>query len=386
VGSYKQIVSNGSGKFVAVGDSGVSVSSDGRNWERKGSLKALEAVAFGDGKFVAVGGSKITASADGETWSEYTSESNYDFTSVAYGKNKFVVGGKNPGAGLVGQSAVILTSGNGAEWSEEELTGWTTVYYPVSLCFGGGKFLAAVGSSSSSPANRMLKVSDSEVPGKFWSNVDAEQLPDGYRMVSVAFSDNQFVAVGRKQTDEAVVLNSGDAASWQAKPVQETVKGVRSATYAKNFYIAAADSGNIYAYINNTWVLQYKATRRNLYTIYSSGNAVIAAGADGALLYSEAVPVSVRYASAPRGSASPAVAAMSLERAGGASTVTLSFTPDRAGTIAVYSLNGKLLYRARLGIGERSARLPGRALPNGSVIVRYSGGGKAVSQRFQFVR
>jgi hypothetical protein len=401
VGAYRQVVSDGSNVFVAVGDSGIAVSSNGgKSWDSKAIATGLTGVAYGAGKFVAVGNKgAIFSSPDGKEWTNHSGDAGEteNFTSVAFGGSgadaAFIAGGWAPPPGTAGTNptansiGIIYTSANGTEWSgiaPNDMTGvGASGMYVAALCFGGGKFLAAVGTGG-----KLKHSSPGSYLGKFWSAVNLAEA-EGYTIKSVTYANDRFIAVGAKGTDTAVILYSENVESgWAATSGLRGIRGVKSATYAKNTHIAVADSGNIYAYLNNTWILQPKATTRDLSAIYASGNAIVAAGAGRAILYSESQPVSVRYAANRRGAASPAAAAMSLERSRGAATVTLSFTPNKAGTISVYSLNGRQIYKARLGAGERSARLPERAMSSGSVVVKYSGDGgdRAVTQRFQIVR
>jgi len=390
VTSYKQIVFGG-GKFVAVGDSGVSVSANGKDWERKTGAKNLTGVTYGANRFVAVGDSGVViSSADGNTWTDHSQNTGGElFTSVAFGGTTFIAGGRTQG--VAAQSKVVVyTSTDGQAWTNYESNdlsgGWSQGQYIASLCFGNEKFIAAVMGVGATKTLRECGATGREV-GKYWSNVsDLPGEADGYLLGSAVYTDNKFVVLGTKITGEAVVLNSADAVSWQAFPISsEEIKWVRSATYAKGANIIVADSGNIYAYLENRWIQQGKATNRHLSTIYSGNNVILAAGVNGAMLYSEAPPTSIRHTPAPRGAAS-SKGVMSLERSRRAPAVTLSFTPNGAGTIAVYSLSGKRLYKARLSAGERSVRLPERIMSSGSLIVRYSGDGRVLNQRFQFVR
>jgi len=379
VTSYKQIAYSGS-KFVAVGDSGVSVSSDGKSWERKGDAKGLNGVAFGGGKFVAVGdGGVIIYSADGDTWTPGEGVDNSSIlTSVAFGGGKFVVGGKTSG-----NFAVITVSTDGQHWNSQDVEiAWGVGKFPVSLCFGKDKFLAAVMGTKS------MKTCEAAGALQYWDDVGLPNEADEYSIVSTVYANEKFVATGTKRTGEAIVLNSADGDSWQAISVPSNIKGLKSATYAKGTNIAVGDSGNIYAVFGGEWKLQGKATNRDLSAIFSvPGKAIVlAAGAKGAMLYTEAEPTSVKHAAAPRAAASSKTGLMRVNRFGRTPVVTLSFTPNSAGAIAVYSLSGRQLYKTRLVAGERNVSLPERAISNGSVIVRYSGGGRVVNQRFQFVR
>jgi hypothetical protein len=389
VTSYKQITF-GNNKYAAVGDSGVSVSSDGLKWERKsGTPKNLTGVAFGANKFVAVSSDGVitTSTADGETWIDYNA-GDAVFTSVAFGGTTFIAGGRT--SGTPAQSKVVVyTSTDGENWKGSDvsdLSGWATSgEYIASLCSGDGVFLAAVGG-----ATKALKVCDAagtgDKVGKYWSNVDLPGDADGYNLVSAVYVNNKFVVLGTKATGEAVIINSAKAETgWTGISISD-IKGLKAATFAKNTFFAAGDSGGIYAQINGAWYLQPRATNRNLSAIYSGNNIILAAGAGGAMLYSDTEPTSVKHASAPRAAVSSNSGVMRLSRFGRTSVVTLSFTPKSAGAVAVYSLGGRQLYKTRLGAGERSVSLPERAMASGSVIVRYSGDGRAVSQRFQIIR
>jgi len=349
-------------------------------------------VTFGAGNFAAVSDKgNIIISADGETWT-VAKETGDSLTSVAFGGAAFIAGGK-----LAGQNKVVVhASTDGENWKgySDDMTGnWGDGEYITSLCFGGDKFLAAVAvGRSSTAALRVCPVGGADI-GKYWSGMqDLPSAAAGYKMISAVYADNKFVVTGNSPTGESVVLNSADAESWTAVPIPSDIKGVRSATFANiggvGANIAVGDFGNIYAYMNNSsWVPQGRATNRNLSTIYSGNGVILAAGAKGAMLFSDAPPTSVRHASAPRAATSSKGGLMSLSRAGRTSAVTLSFAPDKAGSLAVYSLSGRQLYKTRLGAGERSVRLPERAVSNGSVIVRYSGeGGRNVSQRFQILK
>ena len=380
--SYKQIVYGGS-VYVAVGDSGVSVSRDGRDWAGKGGGRGLQGVAYGAGRFVAVGDSgAIFSSADGEQWSDH-SRPGFMFTSVAFGADAFIAGGRTE----IGKY-IIFVSTDGQNWVEESPTGWSATYYPATLCYGNGKFFAGGGSVSGS-SNGVLKYAEhsagDRTPGKFWTDA---QLPDeakSYRITSITYANNdRFVALGTTTIGTGVVLSSTDGVSWNVMPAPSRAK---SATYGKGYYLVAADSGNIYESQNGqTWAPHRKATNRNLNTIFFGNDIALAAGASGAMLYLPGDRISVRHT--PASGRSPRHArGMSMDNARKSPVVTLSFTPDRPGTIAVYSLTGRQLYKKRVAAGERAVSLPpGRITSNGSVIVKYTGAGRTESKRFQMVQ
>jgi hypothetical protein len=126
-------VTYGAGKFVAVGDEGVIVtSSDGRTWNEpvSGSASNLLGVTFGGSQFAAVGaGGTILTSTDGTTWTSRTSSVPADLQAVAFGNGVFVA---------VGWSLTILTSTDGVTWTEAY--SGTGVWQDVA--FTGSEFVA----------------------------------------------------------------------------------------------------------------------------------------------------------------------------------------------------------------------------------------------------
>jgi hypothetical protein len=385
--SYKEIVSGG-GKYVAVGDSGASFSADGRDWSRgtasEGKFAGLQRVAFGAGKFVAAGDSgALFVSTDGAAWENASRNNQMMFTGVAFGNDMFVVVGYM--GTTTNATACVITYEEATGWKEatniNSPSGWPSMY-PISIGFGSGIFLA--GSSSG--------VLRSSINGIYWSNETPPAAPPGtsYRYRSITYVNDRFVAVGATSGgDNFTIIMSSNGTTWATIPAPRDM-AVRAVTFAKSYYyIAVGDSGKIMASPNGQeWSTQSLATNKNLQTIYTAdGNTILAGGADGALLYSTDNPISVRYAQNHR-VASVRSFRMSLEKTGKTLLVSLSFTPKTAGTIAVYSLTGKQLYRKNIIAGERRVPLSGRAASasSGSVIVKYTGDGGTVVQRFQITK
>jgi hypothetical protein len=383
----KNIVYGGS-RFVAVGDSGVSVSTDGKDWVRKSMAgRKLLSVTYGAGKFVAVGDSgAVFTSTDGETWADHSiTVRNVTLMSVVFGKDLFItVGIKTTSGSVLG----VYTSSDGQTWIEKasgiDIFGWTATSYPTTICFGNNKFVAAGNNTGT------LKESSNGID---WSNLTLPGTANSYRIESVVYSEDRFVALGVQggvnqinATQPTIVLSSTDGTNWTALPTLSPA-GVKYATFAKGSYVLAADSGNVYASANGqNWVRQQKATNRNLQTIYFGNDIILAAGIGGAMLYSSEPPnpISVRHAASRPASKNYG---MSIKNSQKAATVTLSFTPDKPGIIAVYSLTGKQIYKKHVNTGERTIYLPSRIISNRSVIVKYTGGdGKSVARRFQTVK
>jgi hypothetical protein len=164
----------GNGLFVAVGDAGGTIltSVDGMKWTSRnsGTVASLRAVAYGSGRFVAVGDSgTILSSTDGTNWASASTLVTKTLWGVAYGNGRFVA----VGASLSGGVAVILPDSGG--WGEVDLgRNW-----PQGIAFGAGQFVA-VGASGiiSSP------------DGASW----IERLRQGGE--AVAYGGGRFVVVG----------------------------------------------------------------------------------------------------------------------------------------------------------------------------------------------
>src|SRR5206468_2036651 len=81
--------SYGTGRFVAIGSSGIIFSSpDGQNWteQASGFGKGFGGIAFGQNMFVAVGDAgAVFESSDGQSWSNVASGVTYELNDVVFG-------------------------------------------------------------------------------------------------------------------------------------------------------------------------------------------------------------------------------------------------------------------------------------------------------------
>ena len=106
----------GNGKFVAVGDCGVVVSSnDGDDWITLNNVTTvqLNGIAWAVSNFVVVGEQgTILTSPDGNFWIRRKSGTKESLSGVAYGNGVFVA---------VGDNSTILTSADGIEWVPQSI-------------------------------------------------------------------------------------------------------------------------------------------------------------------------------------------------------------------------------------------------------------------------
>jgi hypothetical protein len=383
--TYRAIASGG-GKFVAVGDQGAAVSTDGRSWQLKTEtgMTGLTSVTYGAGAFIAVGGSGIIfKSTDGDTWTRVGNNiaaPGDSLMSVAFGvlgiENTFVAVGRNGQSELTALRIIRVSTDAGENWSDFS-GAWAGGEFPNTISFGNGQFVINCRQQAG-------RVRTSVAPRTTWTT---QQIEGASWIESIVYSGEVFTAFDGTSAFTSTTANDG---SWTAISGGQLPASTKKVIAAKGYYIAVASGSGVMASMpmsGGTWSNLPRATNRELNTIYFDGNDVLlAAGVDGAMLYSTENPVSIRH-NITRTSRSTSTYNMRLETGRGAPVISLSFAPERAGTIAVYSLTGRQLYRTNVGANQRSIQLPRRAIPSGSVIVRYIGGdGITVSQRFQVVR
>lgn len=207
----------GGGRFVAVGEDGVTLTSaDGESWTLRTAAKVLTSlldVAFVDGRFYGLGSTgEIALSADGSAWTTQTPHPGLVLTGIAHGAGRTVIVGEGA------DGAVILTSSAG---------GWNTVTRGLSRCtalraaaFGNGRFVALgdhdtilVSADAASWTAIPVVIG---VGGGGGEPVDAMERAHGLseQLRGVAFGDGRFVAVG----DRGSILTSGDGEIWTPQP------------------------------------------------------------------------------------------------------------------------------------------------------------------------
>ena len=144
-----QAVTYGKGRYVAVGDRGVVLTSTDRvNWVQRffpiedtlpdTTPGQLRAIIYANNQFVAVGRSYrsnvIITSADGANWVKRFSsiQPNWDhlLTGIAYGNGQFVA---------VGENSAIVTSTDGVNWVQRAPGVRGTIQR---IGYGDGKFVA----------------------------------------------------------------------------------------------------------------------------------------------------------------------------------------------------------------------------------------------------
>ncbi len=224
-------VAYGNRKFVALSstDAGTEeiMSTNGTSWTPvPGPVGQWTAITFGAGLFVAVSSQgQIDISSDGVHWTQAWRHSNYDLTSIAFGRGHFV-------AGDVGLGALII-SATGSRWSRYLLpmTGlqWSGVAY------GNGNFIALGG-----PGTTYIATS---VFGFVWS-LHSDPLVGNIR--AATFGCGDFVAIGPTTGTTASFLSSPTGINWSTTTVStSTTSSWTAVAYGAHRFVAVDNSGDI---------------------------------------------------------------------------------------------------------------------------------------------
>jgi len=198
--AFNDVVCNGSGRMVAVGDNGVvRISNDhGATWTRKDSDVAvdLDAVTWTGSQFVAVGGVSdetclVLKSTGGDCWLSTCLAGKPMLHAVAAGNPTLVAGGERE---------LLVHSEDLVAWN-----GTTNHYSPINDVVWTGDQFVAVGDSGT------VKTSPD---GETWTS-RSTGLAGNMHLKSVAWSDSLLTAVGRdRNTGKPLVLVSADGISW----------------------------------------------------------------------------------------------------------------------------------------------------------------------------
>jgi len=139
-------IAYGNNMFVAGGSRGkMAYSTDGTTWTAVtdstfDNYSDISAIAYGNNMFVAVSGGQMAISSDGIIWTKVTDTPGYAINCIAYGNNKFIVGGD------LGKTSY---STDGTNWTTVTTTAfnYTSGGYTVTgdlnaIAYGNNKFVA----------------------------------------------------------------------------------------------------------------------------------------------------------------------------------------------------------------------------------------------------
>jgi photosystem II stability/assembly factor-like uncharacterized protein len=243
----------GDGKLVVVGrgDGLLLLSEDGspKNLKEQNSSTYLPlfGVAFGGGRFVAVGDNGvIISSPDGKTWTLHHqnlwcwggSGCYSAFYDVAYGAGRFVT---------VSTKGEVMVSGDGFNWVEAGvvyLRGHDDSIYNFrvySLLHDGRRFVA-FGEPWFAPEESV--VVGYSLDGVSWRT---QNLPFIMRVAKAVYAKGKYVVVG----DEGKVLFSEGGANWTMRKL-DTESDLVGVAYGAGVFVALSSDGTVFRSENGT--------------------------------------------------------------------------------------------------------------------------------------
>jgi photosystem II stability/assembly factor-like uncharacterized protein len=260
-GKQKELfgIAYGNGKIVVVGSSNECLISEdgGETWERQqntgtGSLKKI---TYAKNKFVAVGDSGIFISTDGASWTKKMSGT---MNGVIYSDEKdlFVVCGFGYGA----------KSTDGETW--ESVASLPSCY---GICYGNGQFVA-VGYYSSQGIQTVIEVSSD---GTTWESVTNSL---GVVLNSVIWHKTKYIMSG----NNGVIVTTEDMETWNTQAIESLENiALRQLISYSNTIVVVGNGGTIAKSEDATeWEIETSGTTLNLTDIIYAQGKYVAIGQD----------------------------------------------------------------------------------------------------------
>ena len=211
-------ITYGNGKFVAVGDPGVIITSpDGTTWTPRvsGTSNPLRGITYGNGLYVATGSAgTILTSPDGISWTTRNAQASTLLSGAAFGNGKFVV---------VGGSGTVRFSTDGVTWQSGVVP---TVSSLQGVSYGGGQFIA-VGASGA-----IIRSAD----GQTWSLASSGPASHDY-LFGASYLNGTYAAVGASGT----IFTSADADTWTRQTIFTAYTRLRGITNNGKQFVAIGD-------------------------------------------------------------------------------------------------------------------------------------------------
>ena len=224
----------------------------------------LNAVAFGAGRFVAVGDKGvIISSLDGTDWVKETSPVSLTLEDVVFGNELFVA---------VGRNQLVVTSPDGQQWTQQN---HTLGGGPLNLLHDGTRFVMIM-------AGGAMGLSTNGVQ---WFPLPS--VPVTSDVGSIAYGNGVYVEVGYKKTGVPPnVFSSSNLQQWtpRAAGVPDTLVGVG---YGLGFFVATGMNGALITSPDGVeWTPRTSHTTGFIWDVASDGRSLVAASQWGRILTS----------------------------------------------------------------------------------------------------
>lgn len=279
-------VAYGGGQFAGVGARGLIYrSANGIDWTAAvpASRMDLAGLVEGNGRFVAAGPSGILTSPDGAAWTERLAAG---VTAIAYGNGTFVAMGQQ-----------TFRSFDGNTWSAQPFTGFS----PNAILYGNGRFIAlgqkvavsldgATWNTMAGPGERLVagaygngRFAAFSEAGTLFTSADGFAWDRGINMAvspaGIAYGSGRFVFMGGGGS----VFMSADGVAW----AMQTRLGapINGLTYAGGQFMAMGDAGVVFTSPDGaTWTRRSTGVTGVLRAAAYGRDRLVAVGTGGAIL------------------------------------------------------------------------------------------------------
>lgn len=224
----------GADKFVAITNTDTYMySSDGLSWSAATAPKAstLEDAIYADGVFIGVDSYLVRRSEDGVNWTDVSVNSSA-VGHIVYGNGVFVVLPRFFGSSY---KTSYYSTDKGLTWLEA--TGLATNVIWQAVAYGAGKFVAV---------NNQGGIAYS-TDGQTWQSSDSVAPFDVYYLV---YGNGKFVAAGNYSTDLAY---SEDGLTWTTCEINAELD-IEKLLFLNDMFFALVNDGYYYSYDGVNWV------------------------------------------------------------------------------------------------------------------------------------
>ena len=210
----------------------------------------LLSIAWSGTKYAAVGGDDLgnvfiatTTQNQGTTdWTQQTADYNGCLFGIVWGSTQFVAVGIDTSSGPFNSTALILTSPDGAAWTQQ-----AAGVYPANnfsgIAWNGTDQFVAVGRKGSPTYGSLILTSPD---GVTWTEQAAGIVAYG-QFNAVTWTGTQYIAVGYDGT-YSLIYTSPDGVTWAQQAPGQYNYQLTSVTYnGTNQYVAVGSDGNLSA-------------------------------------------------------------------------------------------------------------------------------------------
>lgn len=279
-------------RFVATGAGGtVLTSPDGAAWTTvtTGTTSHFGKTAFNGTRYVTADFSGILHSTNLTAWTAVAGTAFDRWSGVAYGNGRFV-------ATLTSTLRGVRTSTDGVTWTAD-ISIPNTGGGSIGIHFGAGVFVIPSSGGFSAPVKIL-----SSLDGAAWTDRTPAGITGNVQLMSSAFGGGRFVIL----TSDKRSLTSTDGTTWTINTLPST-SNLFGVHYVGSQFVARGDDFGASSYVSAdgaTWTLLENSTAPNILfnAMVGAGGVVVGVGSQGMILLGDlpASPNAPKIAAAPK--------------------------------------------------------------------------------------